>query len=462
MYYPEAGISAQCGRSSGIVKTSAIDRFEPNSGHRPRRQFLDGERAQRMSISELCFFGQPGDFLTARELVIRGTNFEIGRTVGRIAIERYGRRPADFACDPLFGSARRKYMRTHFPIHWERMRGVANILGVDPEDDSYDLTGMAYLTDLPMPPPACSAVYYPPATTSSGTGFLSRNYDFSIDSMAGFMRTPLPPDERDRVGPIMSQPYIMVWHPTDGGYATLAVHAFDLLSGTLEGINSTGLVVSILADHTAINDLGAKLERHPGPARAVGLNELAVMRLLLDTCSTAAQAKAALLSIKQYYSFAPLHYLIADRYGNSFVYEDSTGRNTQYVIDGGGRPQVLTNFQIHRFTSPIPPALEELNAENETYWRHRQLVERIEANAGRFTPAEMKTANGCVSVGAMMKLIGPDHPLCGVPSRTIWHSLYDQEASRVEISFYLGEALEPDGAYRERRSDYTTFAIDGN
>ena len=96
-----------------------------------------------------------------------------------------------------------------------------------------------------------------------------RNYDFSIGSMAEFVRLPLPAEARDSLRPIMSEPYIMVWHPTDGGYATLAVHAFDLLAGALEGINSAGLVVSILADHTAINELGPKLEPHPGPAGIV-------------------------------------------------------------------------------------------------------------------------------------------------------------------------------------------------
>ncbi len=413
-----------------------------------------------MSISEHCFFGKAGDFLTARELVIHGTNFEIGRAVAGLAIERYGRRRADFACDPVFGHARRKYMQAHFPIHWERMRGVADVLGVDAEDDGYDLTEIAYLTDTPMQAPGCSAVYYPPATTTAGTGFLSRNYDFSIDSMASFMRSSLPVEERQKARPVMSEPYIMIWEPTDGGYATLAVHAFDLLSGTLEGINSTGLVVSILADHTAIIELGPKLERHSGPAHAVGLNELAVMRLLLDTCSTAAQAKETLLGIKQYYGFAPLHYIIADRSGNSFVYEDSTGRNRQYVIDGGGRPQVLTNFQIHESAAPISPALEELDVGNETYWRHRQLADRIETRAAPFTTAEMKSANACVSVGAMMNQLGPDHPLRNARSRTIWHSLYDQAAGSVEMSFYLGEVLDPDGTYRERRSDYTKFVID--
>lgn len=414
-----------------------------------------------MSVDERRFFGGAGDFMAVRELVFRGRNFEIGQAIGRLAIERYGRRPDHFACDLLFGRARREYMRTHFPIHFERMRGVADALGLDPENDGYDLTGIGYLTDLPMPPPGCSAVYYPPATTAKGAGFLSRNYDFSIGSMADLMGIPRPPEAREkRQRPIMSEPYVMIWHPSDGGYATLAVHAFNLLAGTLEGINSTGLVVSILADHTAINELGEKLDPHPGPTRAVGLHELAVMRLLLDTCSTALQAKEALLGIKQYYSFAPLHYIIADRSGNSFVYENSTGRNRQEIIDGGGQPQVLTNYQIHRHTSQAPPALEELSVENETYWRQKRLTDRIAGHVGPFTPAEMKAANAGVSAGEIMNLITPDHPLRSVPSRTLWHSLYDQESGSVEISFYLGEAPEPGGVYRERRSDYITFVLD--
>jgi len=333
------------------------------------------------------------------------------------------------------------------------------VLGIDPADDGHDLTGLAYLTDVPVPAPGCSVVYYPPAATSTGTGFLSRNYDFSIDSMADFMGIALPPKERACARPIMSEPYIMVWHPTDGGYPTLAVHAFDLLSGTLEGINGAGLVVAILADHTAINELGPKLEPHPGPARAVGLHELAVMRLVLDTCSSAAQARETLLGIRQYYSFAPLHYIVADRSGDSFIYEESTGRNTQHIIDGAGRPQVLTNFQIHRFASVTPPALEDLNLENETYWRQAQLADRIESHAGTFMPAQMKAVNACASVGAMMNLIEPDHRRRGARSRTVWHSLYDQQAGKVEISFYLGESIGSDGAFRERRSDYKTFII---
>jgi hypothetical protein len=81
---------------------------------------------------------------------------------------------------------------------------------------------------------------------------------------------------------------------------------------------------------------------HLYPVQAAGVHELQTMRFLLDTCATAAEAKEALLTVKQYYFLVPCHYIVADRDGNSFIYENSTGRNVQHVIEGEGRPQVAT------------------------------------------------------------------------------------------------------------------------
>jgi len=105
------------------------------------------------------------------------------------------------------------------------------------------------------------------------------------------MGIPAPPDVLVRLPAAMSEPYVMQWYPTDGGYASLAVHAFDPLAGTLDGINSAGLVVSILADEEALAMLGPLLEPHFGARGAVGLHELQMMRWLLDTCDSADQAR---------------------------------------------------------------------------------------------------------------------------------------------------------------------------
>jgi hypothetical protein len=295
-----------------------------------------------VNVTEQILVGGADCFMTVRHLALRGTNFEIGRAVGALAVERHGHSAERYATEPLYARARRAYFQQHYPIHWQRVRGVAAAFDIDPEDDRYDLSALMYNMDLPRGLPGCSVVYYPPAATATGGGCLSRNYDFSTGALADLVRLPLPPQARAQVPSMMSETYIMEWYPEDGGYATLAIQGCDLLSGTFDGINSAGLVVAILADDEGIARLGPNIEMHLGPPRAIGLHELQLMRLLLDTCTNADEACAALLAAKDLYMFAPLHYIVADRTGASFVYENSTGRNTQYLFAGDGRPQVVT------------------------------------------------------------------------------------------------------------------------
>lgn len=417
-----------------------------------------------MKFFEKAFFNEPTDFMTVRHLRIHGTNFEIGQKLAELAIERYGQTPDNYIANPLYTSARRAYFQRNYPIHWERVRGAASAFGLDPQDERYDLSGLWYNLDVPMPPMGCSVVYYPPSRAATGGGYLSRNYDFSTGSMAEVMQIPLPPEVKEQLPSVMGEPYIMEWYPEDGGYASIAIHAFDTLSGTLDGMNSAGLVVSIMADEEAIGELGPKLEVHPGAPQAVGLHELQVMRILLDTCATVEEAKGALLTVKQYYAFVPCHYIVADKAGNSFIYENSTGRNVQHIIDGGGQPQLVTNFQIHKHPTTEQMPSGELTLETNAFWRYQTLAARISEHEGYFTPDELKANNACVNIMKLFEEMGTD-PAFGsiaanMQARTLWHSLYDQAAGTVEFNFYLGESEDNDGRSSERRSDYLGFALE--
>jgi hypothetical protein len=416
-----------------------------------------------MYANETSFFGNTDSFMTVRHLVLRGSNFQIGQHLGQIAIERYGKSLDDYKANPLYARARRLYFQRNYPIHWERLRGVAAALGLEPDDDRYDLTNLLFNVDMPPQTLGCSVVYYPPSTTANSAGYLSRNYDFSVGSMADAMRIPLPPKVKAQMRPVMCEPYIMAWYPEDGGYASLAIHAFDLLSGTLDGINSEGLVVSIMADEEALAALGPELELHPVSSQVVGLHELQVMRWLLDTCATAEEAKEALLTVKQYYVFVPCHYIIADKAGHSFVYENSTGRNTQYVIDGNGKPQVVTNFQLHKHSTPEQMPDSTLTFETNAFWRYQTLLNRVSHHQQRLTADDLKTNNASVNIMRMLETMS-ENPTqkgiaAGVDSRTLWHSLYDQKNGTAEFSFYLGEDVH-DGIRTERRSDYLKFALE--
>ena len=70
-------------------------------------------------------------FMNVRHLTLHGTNFEIGRRLAEIAIQRYGKSPANYMASPLYASAARLLPR-NYPILWERARGVAAAFGLDP------------------------------------------------------------------------------------------------------------------------------------------------------------------------------------------------------------------------------------------------------------------------------------------------------------------------------------------
>ena len=416
-----------------------------------------------MRVNEQTFFEGSNSLMTVDHLTAHGTNFQIGQQLGKLAMERHGKRPADFVANPLYAKARRIYLQRNYPIHWERVRGAAAALGLDPENDRYDLTGLPYNLDMPAQTPGCSVVYYPPSTTATSHGYLSRNYDFPTGTMADLLRIPLPPEVKARMSPVMREPYIMEWYPEDGGYASLAIHSFEMLSGTLDGINSAGLLVSILADEEAIWALGPRIEQHLGPQQVAGLHELQVMRCLLDSCSTAEEAQEALLTLKQYYFLFPCHYIVADKAGHSFIYENSTGRNVQHVIDGGGKPQVVTNFQVHKHSKPDTMPSGPLTPETNAFWRYRALTDRIAEHREPFTPEALKANHACVNIRKLFDAMSDDPAgrsvAAGVQARTLWHSLYDQHAGRVEFSFYLGEDVQADGTRTERRSDYLAFTL---
>ena len=176
--------------------------------------------------------GGPEDFMEVRHLVLTGTNEEIGRALATLAIDRFGLEPAA-STDRLRTRVQRRYIEMNYPILYDRMRGVAAAFGKRLDDDDWNFSGLDYLLG---PPPGCSVVYYPPGVTGEGIGVVSRNYDYGTGT--GLDEWPEPGEL-----PVNSRPYLVEMHP-DRGYASLALCAFDLLSGVMDGINSAGLTVT--------------------------------------------------------------------------------------------------------------------------------------------------------------------------------------------------------------------------
>ena len=376
--------------------------------------------------------GGPNNSLEVRHLVLRGTNEQIGRTLAEIAMKRYGARLVP-ASDPDQVRAQRKFLERNYPILLDRMRGVAAAFGKSIEDDAWDFTTL-WFADLRA---GCSIAHLPPTSTANGKSVVSRDYDFTTGTLSYKFLPPgmLHPTAR---------PYLLELHP-DRGYASIAMVSYDLLSGVLDGINSEGLTVTMAGLFKDSNE--------PTRGPAVGLGELQTMRLLLDTCASVEEAKQALLATKQYYAFVPVHYLIADRNGNAFVWEYSGSHNKEYIVENPGQPLFMTNFLLHtQLEDGRPPSAEKARPVCK---RYAYLNEKLAA--GNLDDKTIRRFHQ--SVDAQMSQAADS---TSPPERTFWHAFYYPEDRRVRLSYYLGEEPYPGEPrfVRPIRSDYLEFRLE--
>ncbi len=380
--------------------------------------------------------GGPNDSLEVRHLVLRGTNEQIGRALAEIAKERYGVRP-DPAKDPLQMRAQRKFLERNNPILLDRMRGVAAAYGRSIEEDGWDFTTLMF-TDLRA---GCSVAHLPPSSTANGKSVVSRDYDFTTGALNfGF----LPPGMLHPT----ARPYLLELHP-DRGYASIAMVAYDLLSGVLDGINSEGLTVTLALDDTLVSSNATEPTGRP----AVGLSEVQNLRLLLDTCATVEEAKQTLMATKQYYQYVPVHYLIADRTGKAFVWEYSEFHNKEYVMESPGQPLVMANFTLHKqLEDGKPPSAEKAKGVCK---RYAYLSEKLAK--GDLDDQAIRDFHQNVDA-QMSQAADPSQP----PERTFWHAFYYPEDRRVRLSYYLRDEPYPGDArfVRPIRSDYLEFRLE--
>jgi hypothetical protein len=390
----------------------------------------------RAIVSDRVIAGSPSDFQEVHHVVLKGTNEEIGRALTQIARDRFHITP-ERSVDPLRTRVQRQYLEGNCPLLFERVKGVAASFGKKVGDDSLNFSYLGYPTSWP----GCSVIYIPPGLTAYSGGIVSRDYDFSTGTMRG--TSPRPGELA-----WTARPYLLEMHP-DKGYASLAMHAYDLLSGTLDGINSEGLTVALLAD----DELHSKYTMEPASGNGVGLGALQMQRHLLDTCANVDEAKTALLSTKQYYEFISVHYLIADRHGKSFVWEHSQAHNREYIIENPGKPLITTNFSLHKYLEGNRPPSAEKG--KKVCGRYCKLVEKIGEHSDKVTIDFIKETHKLVD--ATQPAVAGSRP----PNRTLWHILYFPEQRKMQVSYYLRDEPDPEqpGKSRIIRTDYLQFGL---
>lgn len=375
--------------------------------------------AQRLYYKETVIAGGPDKFAEVKHVILKGSNFEIGKKIGELAKKDGASIPA--SKNHIMNKAKREYMVKNYPIHFERMKGLAAAYGLNIADDSYDFSNLLQPQFQPaIGTMGCSVTFYPSSATENGHDILSRNYDFITGDIMG-MRP-----QKGKLA-LMARPYLVEIHP-DKGYSSLSICAFEYFGGVIDGINSEGLAVSILAESESGQKVGQE------PANEVGMHELMSMRFLLDNCKNVQEAKKALLSLKHYYIFVPCHYIIGDRNGESFIFEFSPARNRTYIIDGNG-PQFVTNHLVflHRKVEEFPET-----GLNWSMSRYKTLHEATRAKT-KYTLEEIAAINDSVAIPWNV----PGNPERAW-NRTLWYAQYDLDNLTLTVKFYIGEQPDPE------------------
>jgi len=363
-----------------------------------------------------------GDYMEVRHIVLRGTNAEIGKALGDIGQNNFGAVLSRYN-SPVNGSARNEYIRTHYPTLWERMQGVAASYGLRSGDNTFDTSGLGYGIE----PAGCSIIFFPGNSTTNGHAIYSRNMDYFTATASEIFGTgPYLSGEK-----MCSKNYVLELYP-DRGYPSIVIGSFDLLNGPLDGMNEKGVTVSMLVDNDAAPITVADI------SQVSGLSSMQLMRAVLDTASDVDDAKSIILNNNVSMLAVPLHVLVADRSGRSFVAELSASDLKWHFTDNAGKPQILTNHALYKYpnTSAFPPV--PATDEYDSFNRYRRLDAYVANHVGKFSPADASSSMALVYANTALAMEGGSPPL---PMRTVWSSLFDLEDRRVTVQFYEKDSV---------------------
>lgn len=372
------------------------------------------------------------DFAQVKHVCVKGSDFEIGQKLGSIAREVHGIQRTKIGKER--SKQQTEYFRKNYPIHYERMKGLASVYGEEINDTPFDFSSYGN----PVAAPACSAVFYPAQVTANGHSIISRNEDLPLIPFSAMVGLSVRDDE-----PCASSRYYVVEQYPDNGYPSLGMMSFELFGSLLDGINSEGLMVV----HLAACDNATGHFKTTGTFQP-GINEMLSVQLLLDNCKNTVEAKACLLLQHHYCIHIPIHLLVADRSGNSFIWEIDE-RGVFHIVEGIGKAQLITNFELHKYTDL--GAFPSMDYDACPFVRYKNLDALVRQH-DNFDIDTMKAINARVFITDYM--MPKDFP---VKVRTMYHQLYDANDASLDISFYLRDDVEnKSGAVR---SPYFNFRL---
>jgi hypothetical protein len=388
-----------------------------------------------------------------RHIVLKGNNTEIGQALGQIAQRDYGVLSLPRYADPIYGKARRGYMEKNCPPLSERMAGIARAYGLSADNDTFDTTTLPYDAGSL----ACSMIYFPPETMTSGNALVSRNTEWYLVAVDVYLNL----SNNSSANAAASRDFVMEIYP-DQGYSTMAISMNDLNSVT-DGINSEGLGISMLEDISIVPE-----QTLPAGARDNGINNLQIARLILENCRTVEEAKMAFLNNKLFFTGIASHYMVYDSLGNSSIIEwNATSGNVIFTDGSPAKPNIMTNHPIYLYTGcslkdlPREANLIPYNDPYDSFRRYitlSNLTNITNSQEGRFTESQAADALNAVSPNMMIAAEGAMRPL---PINTIYHVLTDLTNKSMKVKFYQRNGpIDPEtGKNTSIFSPYFTFKM---
>lgn len=366
------------------------------------------------------------DYISLRHFVVAGTDYEIGRALAELGRSDYGVMLPRYQ-DPIYARARHDYFEALWPAMSDRMRGVADAFDVDLDTTDLDLSCLKYDSGGS----GCSAVFIPPSLSANGHPMVGRNYDYyacTFSEMVG--RAPKPGEL-----PFNKRSYALEMRPHDG-HTFVGLSGTDLLNPWLDGINDSGLFITVLDDPDAPSSPNITW----GGGRDSGLSQNQMPPLLLQTCATVDDAKRALLRHRVFAPTSALHALIADAQGAATVFEVDHDTGEFVFTDATpDAPFVVTNHPLHKYpTRDTFPSFEPA-AEHNTFNRVCMLTDAAARHAGKFTRNALQTlldGVACAFVDQKVAQVG----VPAFPERTLWTHTTDLATKEIVATFYLGDS----------------------
>lgn len=379
------------------------------------------------------------NYMEVRHLVLQGSDYEIGFTLGDYAQRKLDVKELKTYRDPIYGEARQQYLKRNFPALLERSKGVADAYSLEDGEMRFDTTSLPYSIGSF----ACAAISFPPNVTSNGNALVARNYEFyTVSALEIFTGKSVPNEPK-----LNSQCFIAELYP-DAGFSSMQTTGFDLLNFPLDGINEKGLFATMLVDQQGP---GEEIPFTGG--QDSGLSGMQVVAMLMNQCEGIKDIKKALLQNRIFMPMEAIHWLIADASGTSTIFEIDAKTGQYFFVDGEpGKPQVITNHAVH-----VHPTVETFpsvdpKANYNTFNRYRILTDAINQHRGTFS------VDDCFNILSKVYGRSNDSEEAGAkspyPIRTLWTFVMDLTDKNIIIKYYLRD----DPAYKSNNDVRLVFA----